>query len=224
MRTPVYLVIAACALQGGCAAVGAVGAIGAATTSVVTGQDRSVGRSIDDSTATAEVKRRLMAFDRQAYAHVDVQVSRGQLLLSGTTPRQEDKDFAERIAWNVSTVESVSNQISVGAAPSMMRTSQDNFISAQVRTKLLSDPQIKGVNFNIETRSGVVYLMGVARSDDELSRALELTRFVGGVERVVSLVEVRPVDSALRQSAARNPDAEVPAPPIQGAPIVSATN
>lgn len=224
MRTPVLLVIAACALQGGCAAVGAVGAIGAATTSVVTGQDRSLGSSIDDSTATAEVKRRLMAFDRQAYAHVDVQVSRGQLLLSGTTPRQEDKEFAERIAWNVRTVESVSNQISVGASPSMVRSSQDNFISAQVRTKLLSDPQIKGVNFNIETRSGVVYMMGVARSDDELSRALELARFVRGVERVVSMVEVRPVDSGLRQSAARNPEAEVPAPPMQGAPIISATN
>lgn len=221
MRTPLLLVIAACALQGGCAAVGAVGAV---TAGAITGQDRTVGASIDDSTATTEVRRRLMAFDREAYAHVKVQVSQGQLLLSGTTPRQEDKDFAERIAWNVRTVESVSNQITVGASPSMVRSSQDNFISAQVRTKLLSDPQIKGVNFNIETRSGVVYMMGVARSDDELSRALELARFVRGVERVVSMVEVHPVDSGLRQSAARNPDAEVPAPPMQGAPIISATN
>ena len=221
MRTPVLLVIAACALQGGCAAVGAVGA---ATTGMVTGQDRSVGASIDDSTATTEVKRRLMAFDRGAYAHVDVQVSQGQLLLTGAVPRQEDKDFAERIAWNVRTVQQVSNQLTVGASPSMVRTSQDNFIAAQVRAKLLSDPQIKGVNFNIEAKNGVVYMMGVARSDDELSRALEAARFVRGVERVVSMVEVHPVDSGLRQSAARNPDAEVPAPPMQGAPIVSATN
>lgn len=222
MRTSLLVAIAAgaCVLQSGCAAVSGVTA---ATVGMATGQDRSVGRSIDDAAASADVKRRLVAFDRHAYADVDVEVAQGQLLLSGTTPRQEDKDFAERIAWNVRTVESVSNQIVVGASPGMVRSSQDNFITAQVRTKLLSDTQIKGVNFNVETQQGVVYLMGLARSDEELQRAAEIASLIGGVQRVVSYVVVRPQDSRVRQTVARNPDAAVPAPPA-GAPIISATN
>ncbi|MDZ4776682.1 MAG: BON domain-containing protein [Alphaproteobacteria bacterium] len=222
MRTSllVAMAVGACALQSGCAAVGGVTA---ATMGMATGQDRSVGRSIDDAAASAEMKRRLQAFDRQAYAHVDVEVAQGQLLLSGTTPRQEDKDYAERIAWNVRTIESVSNQIIVGASPGMVRSSQDNFITAQVRTKLMADAQIKSVNFNVETQQGVVYLMGLARSDEELQRAAEIASLVGGVQKVVSYVLVRPTDSRTRQTVARNPDAEVPALP-SGAPIISATN
>jgi len=222
MRTSLLVLAAvgACALQSGCAAIGGVTA---ATVGMATGQDQSVGRSIDDGAASAEMRRRLTAFDRQAYAHVDVEVSQGQMLLSGVVPRQEDKEFAERIAWNVRAIENVSNQIVVGAAPGIARSSQDNFITTQVRAKLLSDARIKGVNFNIETQQGVVYLMGVARSDEELQRAAETASLVGGVQRVVSYVAVRPQDASARRTVARNPDAPVPAPPA-GAPIISATN
>lgn len=223
MRTSllVAMAVGACALQSGCAAVSGVTA---ATVGAATGQDRSAGRSIDDASAATEMRRRLSAFDRHAYAHVDVEVSQGQMLLAGTAPRQEDKDFAERIAWNVRTVEAVSNQIVVGASPSMVRSSQDNFISAQVRTKLMSDTAIKAVNFNVQTQQGVVYLMGLARSDEELQRAAEIASLVGGVQKVVSYVVVRPTDSRLRQTVARNPDADVPSMAPPGAPIISATN
>lgn len=222
MRTPVLLVLAACAMQGGCVAAGAVGA---ATVGMAAMQDRTVGRSIDDAAGSSEVKTRLLALDRAAFMRVDVEVAEGQLLLSGTVPTGEHKAMAERIAWSVRSVESVSNQIEVGRSPGMLRSGLDNFITAQVRTKLLSDSRIKGVNYNIETQKGVVYLMGLARSDDELQRAAETAAAVGGVQRVVSYVVVRPTDSSIRQSAARNPEAEVPATAdLQGAPIISAAN
>lgn len=222
MRTSLFLAMAigACALQTGCAAVGGVTA---ATVGMATGQDRSAGRSFDDAAAATEMRRRLAAFDRDAYANVDVEVAQGQLLLAGTTPREQDKEFAERIAWNVRTIEAVHNQIVVGPAPSLARTSQDTFITNQIRTKLLSDAQTKGVNFNIRTKQGVVYLMGLARDDDEHQRAAEIASLVGGVQRVVSYVTVQPTDPRLREIAARDPDAPLPGPPA-GAPITAATN
>lgn len=221
MRTPILIALAACTLQGGCVAAGAVGA---ATVGMAAMQDRTMGRSIDDATGSSEVKTRLLALDRAAYMRVDVEVAEGQLLLSGMVPTSEHKAMAERIAWSVRSVDSVSNQIEVGRNPGMLRSGLDNFITAQVRTKLLSDSRIKGVNYNIETQKGVVYLMGLARSDEELQRAAESASMVRGVERVVSYVVVRSNDSNLRQSAARNPEADVPPAPIQGAPIISVTN
>jgi len=222
MRSSV-LVIAAfgmCALQGGCVAAGGVAVASVGMAAV---QDRTFGRSLDDAAGSSEVKTRLLALDRPAFMRVDVEVAEGQLLLSGTVPTTDHKAMAERIAWSVRSVESVSNQIEVGRNPGMLRSGLDNFITAQVRTKLLSDSSIKGVNYNIETQKGVVYLMGLARSDEELQRAAEAASLVRGVERVVSYVVVRPVDARVRQAAVRNPDAPVPDAPALGAPISMAT-
>ena len=223
MRTPLLILAAAgaCALQAGCATVSAVGG---ATIGMATNQDRTVGQNIDDSASAATVKSRLLALDRGSYMRVSVQVAEGQLLLAGMVPTNDHKAMAERIAWGVRSIESVSNQLEVGRNAGLLRTGMDNFVAAQVRSKLLADPQIKGVNFNIETQHGVVYLMGLARSDEELARAAEITSLVRGVERVVSYVVVRAQDPSIRQAAARSPDAPVPEAPLGGAPIVTATN
>lgn len=190
MRTPaLLLVLGAASLSSGCvAATGMVAAAGG----MVAVQDRTIGRSLDDATASNTVKARLMALDNAAYMRVDVEMAQGQLLLSGTTPTPEHKAMAERIAWSVAGIDEVANEIVVGRAPGMIRSSLDNFITAQVRAKILSDSQVKGVNYNIETQKGVVYLMGLARSEEELQRAAEAASMVRGVERVVSYVIVRP--------------------------------
>ncbi|KAF0183049.1 MAG: BON domain-containing protein [Hyphomonadaceae bacterium] len=223
MRTPLLILVAAgaCALQTGCAAVSAVGG---ATIGMATNQDRTVGQNIDDSASAATVRTRLLALDRASYMRVNVQVAEGQLLLSGMVPTNDHKAMAERIAWGVRSVESVSNQLEVGRNAGLIRTGLDTFIATEIRTKLLSDAQVKGVNYNIEVERGVVYLMGVARSDNELQRAAETASTVRGVERVVSFVVVRSTDPAVRQSAARNPDAPVPDTATAGAPIISANN
>jgi osmotically-inducible protein OsmY len=190
MRVPaVVFALCATSLSGGCAAAVGAAAISAATVAV---QDRTMGRSIDDATASSTVKTRLMALDNAGFLRVDVEMAEGQLLLSGTAPTAEHKAMAERIAWSVAGIDDVANEIEVGRSPGMLRSGLDNFITAQVRTKILSDAQVKGVNYNIETQKGVVYLMGLARSEEELQRAAQAASIVRGVERVVSYVVVRP--------------------------------
>jgi osmotically-inducible protein OsmY len=190
MRLPAaLLVLSAATLSSGCVAIGGVAAAGAGMVAV---QDRTIGRSLDDATASNTVKARLMALDNNAYMRVDVEMAEGQLLLSGTTPTAEHKAMAERIAWGVAGIDDVANEIVVGRNPGMLRSSLDNFITAQVRAKILADAQVKGVNYNIETQKGVVYLMGLARTEEELQRAAEAASMVRGVERVVSYVIVRP--------------------------------
>lgn len=189
MRVPALLLaLSAAGLSSGCVAVTGVAAVSAATVAV---QDRTLGRSIDDATASSTVKTRLMALDDRAYMRLDVEMAEGTMLLSGTVPTPEHKAMAEQIAWSVSGVEDVANEAVVGRSPGMLRSGLDNFITAQVRTKIVGDSQIKGVNYNIETQKGVVYLMGVARSEEELTRAAETASMVRGVERVVSYVVVR---------------------------------
>jgi osmotically-inducible protein OsmY len=180
--------LAACAASSGCvtAAIGAVAEVG-----VFAVQDRTIGEGIDDATASQRVKMRLVAADSAAFAEVDVEVAGGNLLLSGVAPTAEHRQAAETIARSVPSLHNVFNEISVGPRSTLVRSAQDEMITAQIRTRLMASPSVRGVNINIETFHGNVYLMGTARSDHELQRAAEIASVVGGVQRVISFMQVR---------------------------------
>ena len=220
MRVPALLfALGAASLSSGCVAAAGVAAAGVGMVAV---QDRSLGRAIDDTSASGQVKTRLMALDSGAYMHVDVETSEGTLLLSGTVPSAEHKAMAERIAWSVGGIDDVANEIEVGRNPGLLRGGLDNFISAQVRAKILANNAIKGVNFNIETQKGVVYLMGIARSDAELQSAAQSASTVRGVERVVSYVVVRERNARALPVAARGAAIELRTP--MAAPYTTASS
>ncbi len=66
-------------------------------------------------------------------------------------------------------------------------------LDVKVDAKLLVTRGVANVNFRTAVDSfGTVYLLGRARSGEELKKALAVTRGVKGVKRVVSYVEVRP--------------------------------
>ncbi|MBX9747430.1 MAG: BON domain-containing protein [Hyphomonadaceae bacterium] len=168
------------------AAVGTAASVG-----IYAMQDRTIGEGIDDANASNQIKLRLLAADRVAFAEVDVEVANGNLLLSGATPTAEHRAAAETIARSVGSIENVYNEIFVGPRSGIMRNTQDELITAQIRARLAASPAVRAINVNIETFHGNVYLMGTARSEHELQRAAEIASVVGGVRRVVSFMQVR---------------------------------
>ena len=60
-----------------------------------------------------------------------------------------------------------------------------------VPAALLADEAVNSFNYNIEVSGAVVYLIGLAASDAEHARAVEIARGISGVKRVVSYVEVK---------------------------------
>ena len=56
---------------------------------------------------------------------------------------------------------------------------------------MVLDADVRSVNYTIETDRQSVYLIGSARSQAELDRATQIARYVPGVQRVVSYVEIR---------------------------------
>ena len=215
MRKSVFILAAlsACALSSGCvtAVAGAAAGVG-----VFALQDRTIGEGIDDATASQEVKTRLMAADSVGFAQVDVEVANGSLLLSGPAPSEEHKQAAEMIARNVRSVDAIYNEIFIAPPSGFVRSATDELITAQIRARLTASPNVRAININIETFQGNVYLMGTARTEQELQRAAEIASVVSGVRRVVSFMQVRP--PAYPNFASASP----PAPEFRGAPMNSA--
>jgi osmotically-inducible protein OsmY len=186
-------------------------------------QDKTLGESLDEATSGASIKTQLMGGGIQKFGEVDVEVADHFVLLSGRVPTEADKAEAEKIAWSVKSVNEVANELIVGNRD-INRDMNDFGITQQVRSRLLADEHIKGVNYNVQVNSGVVYLLGLAQTEDELRRAAEQASVVKGVAKVVSYVKIRERGAPIEQAQGEARPAEAPvaiAPPSdQAAPIV----
>ncbi len=171
----------------GCAvaALGAVGAVGLAST-----KDKTLGESLDDAATSGYIKTRLLAVSAERFGELDVEVADGLVLLSGRVNAPEDRVEAEGIAWEPSGTRDVANEVRIEPPGGFVANVSDEVISARVRARLIGSATVKSLNFNIETYNGVVYLMGIARSAEELRRAAEEASVVGGVQQVVSYVRL----------------------------------
>ena len=184
---PALIALIAMAPLSGCA-VAVVGAVGAASLTAM--QDKSLGETIDDSGASNEIRAKLLAEGFSRFSEVDVEVSRGLVLLSGRVDAPEDRTLAEGIAWSSVRTTDVANEIRIEPPGGFFANVSDEIISGRVRSRLIGSSTVKSVNFHVETYNGVVYLMGIARTPEELRRAAEEASVVGGVKQVVSYVRV----------------------------------
>lgn len=185
-------------------------------------QEKTFGESLDETTAGSTIKTKLLASGGPSrFGEVDVQVVDRFVLLTGRVPSEADKAEAERIAWTITTIDEVANELVIRGF-SLGQTVNDQWINSQIRARVVADREIKGVNYNIEVYDGVAYLLGYANSEDELRRAADHASRVKGVKRVVSYVKMR--DRASPQYAEPQQTDEAPiqiAPPSdEPAPIV----
>lgn len=177
-------------------AIGAAGAVGVATL-----QEKTLGESLDDANASNQLKTRLLAAGPRRFTEVDVEVAGKTALLTGRVSSQEDRMQAERIAWEVGLIDDVANEIQVREEGGVRQNVNDEWITARVRTRLVTDGAVKSLNVNIETYDGTVYLMGIARTEDELRKIAEHASLVRGVREVVSYIVVRDDSPPLTQQA-----------------------
>jgi osmotically-inducible protein OsmY len=192
MRRSSEFVAAVCVLAlapvlGGCA-VGVIGGLAAAGgVGYEAAQERGVNGTYDDVKIKADLTSQLGT----QYGDVTTTVYGGRVLLAGTSPTPQQKAQVEQIASGIPGVRTVYNEIVVGTPETAWEMMQDSGISTRVRSDLVFDADVRSGNYEIETDRGSVYLMGSARSQAELDRATQLARYVPGVQRVVSYVEIR---------------------------------
>ncbi|HVY87630.1 MAG TPA: BON domain-containing protein [Hyphomonadaceae bacterium] len=182
-------------------------------------EDKTLGESFDDTTTSTEIKTRL--FGAGGFSHfgeVDVQVVDRFVLLSGRVPSEADKVEAERITWGVKSVDEVANELVITSGD-FGRGVNDNWIIGQIKTGLIANSKVTGVNYIVRAFDGVVYLLGVARSEDELRDAAETAAKVKGVKKVVSYVKIRQKGQPSADLQAADASQPAAAAPASSAPI-----
>jgi len=162
-----------------------------ATFGLAAAQERSVGQAVDDVAILAEINHYLLQRSEILFARVDIEVIEGRVLLTGNVKKPEDRAEVTRMAWQAKGVREVLNELEINDQSTLRDYAKDVWITSQLKIKLLGDTDISAVNYTVDTLNGVVYLFGIAQSQEELDRATGHARNISGVAKVVSHVVLK---------------------------------
>ncbi|MBF0175361.1 MAG: BON domain-containing protein [Magnetococcales bacterium] len=191
----------------GCVPVAMVS--GAATATAVFGERRGSSGFLEDNWVAVKIRNTYLQSNKVSAGNVNVSVYRGKVLLTGVAASEEEITEAKRIAQETQGVNKVISELKVQYA-SASDIALDILISNKVKMKLLTDRDVRGLDFHVETTKGVVYIIGMARTIGERDAAVKIASEVAKVKQVVSYIDIDP------KAYPVNPDAseETPAPQI----------
>ena len=159
-------------------------------------ESSSIGKAIDDTAITAQIKGRIASDSRTEGSDISVETNNGVVTLSGTATKSAAKEAAEELARSASDVKGVDNRIS---APTALDTFAkeadkvaentgdaiaDTVITTKLKAALIADETTKGTAINVTTRDGAVTLSGDVSSGAEREKAISIATRTSGVRKV----------------------------------------
>ena len=163
----------------------------AATAAVEVARERSVSDAMDDLGIRAELNHLFFQDDIVLYHHVSFSVIEGRVVLTGDVSTPGERVRAQQIARQAAGVREVTNELQVTADDDILDYVQDTLITTQLEAKLFFDFNVMSLNYDIDTVNGTVYLMGIARSENELALVMKHARSIEHVTQVVSHVVMK---------------------------------
>ena len=157
----------------------------------VSNSDRSIGEYVDDALIKTIIKNSYFDQNEKIFFNVDVEVSQGRVLLTGTVENIDLRIESTRIAWGAKGVKTVINEIQISDSASILNFADDLVISTKVLAKIMLDEEINSLNYNIETVNQIVYIIGISNSNNERQRVIELSNEVFGVEQVIDYITIK---------------------------------
>jgi osmotically-inducible protein OsmY len=180
-----FLLISSALALSGCvnAAIGiGTAAVAASTT------EKGLSTSVSDSVIQAKLSDSFIQTSQSLFLNVETSVNNGSVLLTGKLKTQDEKITATRLSWEIKGVREVINEIQLSGTSSLKSSAKDLAASAQLRAALIRDPEISSLNFSIDVVNGIVYLSGVAETEQERERVVAHAQELRFAKQVVSYI------------------------------------
>jgi hyperosmotically inducible periplasmic protein len=154
-----------------------------------------------DTGITASIKTQLVTDPDVKASQIDVTTKDGIVTLTGNVDSEKAKKKAIELAQATKGAASVVDMIAArtksgdGDAPDPSRTLgetiTDTGITMSVKSQLLDDPLVKGLQIDVDTREAVVFLTGTVGSDAERQKAISLAKETKGVRDVQANLTIK---------------------------------
>lgn len=162
-------------------------AVGAGATGAVTAsQERGIEGGASDTQIRAAINYMWLEYSATMYRQLNLQIWEGRVLLTGVIGSEEWRAQAVKLAWQAKGVKEVIDETVVDKSGSTGSFVRDQWITGQLKSKLLFEKNVFSVNYSFETVRGVIYMIGVAQDQHELEIVLNYARNIEYVQRVVN--------------------------------------
>jgi len=149
---------------------------------------RSLGTQIDDSIMDKNLETRLLLLNKNYFLSVKTKVLDGRIFITGKINNPEEKLKITKLAWETEGVRSVKNDLKVKEKFNFKQSAKDLLITAQLRTALVFNKQIKSANYNIDTYKKKIYIYGIANSEDERKEVINEAKQILDIEDVIASI------------------------------------
>ena len=160
---------------------------------------RLFAETLDEAATHVKVRAVLLEHFGTDALGIEIQVSGGNVVLSGSVEKANTKELAPQAASSVKGVQKVENRIQVGTTPvTKARTSagrtkaklKNALLEAKVKARLFDQVGGNALKIDVEASGGVVSLKGAVPSAEIRKTAVDTARKTAGVARVHSLLTV----------------------------------
>tara|TARA_B100001029_G_scaffold177892_1_gene183406 strand:+ start:1572 stop:2165 length:594 start_codon:yes stop_codon:yes gene_type:complete len=173
-------------LISGCVGTSSTGIFGTGVSIAL--DPRSLGTQIDDSIMQKNLTARLLMKDKNYLLSVKSKVLDGRIFISGKVSSIDEKLLITKVAWETDGARSVRNDIKIKEKFNIKRSTQDIFITSQLRSALIFNREIKAVNYNLDTYKNRIYIYGIAHSEKEKKIVIEEAKSITNVEDVIASI------------------------------------
>lgn len=149
---------------------------------------RTLGTQIDDSIMQKNLAARLALTEKKYLVKISVKVLDGRIFLSGKVDEPEEKLVITKLAWETKGTRSVKNNIAIKQRFSIKSTAVDILITAQLRSALILNKNVKAANFNIDTINKKTYVFGIAHTENEKKEIIQEAKQIVDLKELVTSI------------------------------------
>ena len=149
---------------------------------------RTLGTQIDDSIMQKNLQARLVLTDKKYLIKLSVKVLDGRIFLGGQVDEPEEKLKITKLAWETKGTRTVKNNIAIKQKFSFKNVAKDILITAQLRTALILNKNVKAANFNIDTINQKTYIFGIAHNENEKKEIIQEAKQIVDLKELVTSI------------------------------------
>lgn len=173
-----------------CSPIGVVAGAGTGL-GVAATKEGGLDQAAQDTKIRIQINDMWFRHNVDMFSKLNLNVREARVMITGVVQDPQMRIDAVRLAWQADDVKQVINEIRIDESGGLVDYAKDTLIITKLRAKITFDREISSLNYTVDTVNGVVYLMGVAQSDDELQRVIDHARNTSHVQEVVSYVRIK---------------------------------
>ena len=154
-------------------------------------EERTFTNFVEDSIILAQLKNVYFSNNEKIFFNVSVEVIEGRVLLTGAVEQTDERIEATKLAWGIEGVNEVINEIQISNDEDILDYADDLIMKTKINAKLLLERNILNLNYSVEVVNGIVYVIGIAQTQEELNSVINICQGTYGVKNVINYVRLK---------------------------------